>query len=132
MTSISRRVGDKQAVSTRKMVGARMGGKYPNERGSIARGRGRHQTREHSCDVQKLANEIGRRKGHVLISLTGRNGHCDISPYDSRDFLSCEISLRNAMLASTGREYCKGLEWPLKHPKTYMRSTNICQCGVSV
>ena len=55
--------------------------------------------------MQKLANELGRRKGHVLISLTGRNGHCDISPYDSRDFLSCEISLRNAMLASTARKY---------------------------
>ena len=50
----------------------------------------------------------------MLIRDTGRRGHCDISLYDSGDLLSCKISLRNAMLEGTGREYFKGLEWPMR------------------
>ena len=54
--------------------------------------------------MQKLANE-GHRKSNVLISITERSAHCDINLYDSGDLLSCEIFLRKAMLATTGREY---------------------------
>ncbi len=105
MTLISRQVGVKQAVSTREINEVKRDGKGLNEEASIAQDEGVHQSWDHSCDVQKLANEGGHRKSSVLISVTGRSGHCDIDLYGSGDLLSCDIFLRKAMLASTGREY---------------------------